>query len=154
MGEDLDNTPPVVSVSYGNDERQQASKAYMDACNVQFMKLGAQGVSVLFAAGDQGVWGRSGVGEQFNPDFPASSPYITSVGGTDFATKSVIGAEKAWASGGSGFSNHFAQPEYQKAAVDAYIATASKAGVLPPTSYWNATGRAYPDVSALGGMQN
>lgn len=152
--EDLDVTPAVASVSYGNDERQQSSQGYMDACNVQFMKLGAQGVSVLFAAGDQGVWGRSGVGKQFNPDFPASSPYITTVGGTDFLAKSVIGAEKAWSSGGSGFSNHFPIPEYQRMAVNGYIAAAKKAGVLPPAEFWNSTGRAYPDVSALGGMQN
>jgi len=32
------------------------------------------------------VWGRSGIGAEFHPDFPASSPYITSVGGTDFVS--------------------------------------------------------------------
>jgi len=152
--EDMDHTPAVVSVSYGNDEIQQTNQAYMDAVNAQFMKLGAQGVSVLVAAGDQGVWGRSGVGKQFNPDFPSSSQYVTTVGGTDFAEKTVIGAEKAWASGGSGFSNNFARPAYQQDAVEAYITAATKAGVLPPAALWNATGRAYPDVSALGGEQN
>lgn len=29
----------------------------------------------------------------FNPDFPAGSPYITSVGGTDFQEESVVGEE-------------------------------------------------------------
>ena len=32
---------------------------------------------------------------QFKPDFPAGSPYVTAVGGTDFDQKSVVGTEKA-----------------------------------------------------------
>lgn len=148
--------PPVLvhSVSYGNDEVQQSGPAYMDAANAQFMKLGAQGISVLFASGDQGVYGRTGYGPggRFHPDFPAGSPYITAVGGTDFLVKSTIGAEKAWSQGGGGFSDHFAQPSYQKSAVAGYM-TAAKS-TLPPANVWNQTGRGYPDVSALGGMQN
>ena len=41
------------SVSYGNDEKQQTSVAYMESCNVQFMKAGLRGISILFASGDQ-----------------------------------------------------------------------------------------------------
>ena len=78
-------TPPAVhSVSYGNDEKQQTSTAFMDSCNVQFMKAGTRGISILFASGDQGVCGRSGCGlfvKRFKPDFPGGSPYITVVGG-------------------------------------------------------------------------
>jgi hypothetical protein len=77
----------VRSVSYGNDEKQQTSRTFMYTTNTAFMKIGLRGVSILFASGDQGVWGRSGPGRRFHPDFPASSPYITAVGGTDFATK-------------------------------------------------------------------
>jgi tripeptidyl-peptidase-1 len=153
----MDNVPLVNSVSYGNDEIQQSSADYMDACNAQFMKLGARGVSILFASGDQGVWGRSGRGfraKAFHPDFPASSPYVTSVGGTDFATRSVIGQEKAWNSGGGGFSNHFTIPSFQREAVEQYKKTASAAGKLPDQTLWNASGRGYPDVAALGGQQN
>merc|ERR1711871_963315 len=76
------------SVSYGNDEKQQTSTAYMYSCNVQFMKAGTRGLSILFASGDQGVCGREGCGiftKRFKPDFPGGSPYITVVGGTDFA---------------------------------------------------------------------
>merc|ERR1719203_911586 len=99
----------VNSVSYGNDEAQQSSQQYMEECNVEFQKLAVRGVSVLFAAGDQGVWGREGVGsgDQFHPDFPAGSPYVTAVGGTDFAVSGVIGEEKAWTDGGGGFSDVF-----------------------------------------------
>eukprot|EP00040_Diaphanoeca_grandis_P001857 m.19799 g.19799 ORF g.19799 m.19799 type:complete len:634 (-) comp12617_c0_seq1:235-2136(-) len=144
--------PLVHSVSYGNDEAQQVSKAYMLECNTQFMKFGALGLSVLFAAGDQGVEGREGPGKVFHPDFPAASPYITAVGGTDFVTKSVIGPEKVWSQGGGGFSDTFPMPDFQQDAVRNYISVA--ASTLPPQSKWNASGRAYPDVSALGGEVN
>lgn len=145
------NKPPLVhSVSYGNDEVQQTSAQYMYSCNVQFMAAGTRGISILFASGDQGVWGRTGVGAVFNPDFPASSPYVTAVGGTNFKTKSVIGPETAWNCGGGGFSNTFARASWQSKAVANYLKVAS----LPPSSYYNASGRGYPDVSALGGLTN
>ena len=54
--------------------------------------------------------------------------------------------------GGGGFSDHFAIPSYQAAAVAAYKTTA--AASLPDASYWNNTGRGYPDVAALGGQGN
>jgi len=39
------------------------------------------------------------------------------------------------------------QPAYQKAAVASYL----NSGVaLPPSSYYNSTGRAYPDIAAVG----
>jgi tripeptidyl-peptidase-1 len=147
--------PLVHSLSYGNDERQQTSPEFMDAVNAQFMKLGARGVTLLAASGDQGVWGRSGVYDGvFHPDFPAGSPYITAVGGTDFAQKGVIGDEKAWTSGGGGFSNHFAIPAYQKQAVASYKSAAASQKVLPDAALFNDTGRGYPDVAALGGQDN
>eukprot|EP00756_Hemistasia_phaeocysticola_P041410 Hpha_TRINITY_DN16915_c2_g1::TRINITY_DN16915_c2_g1_i1::g.53851::m.53851/K01279/TPP1, CLN2; tripeptidyl-peptidase I len=149
---DMSSPPLIHSVSYGNDEVQQDSAEYMMSCNQQFQKAGARGVSVLFASGDQGVLGRSGGGSRYHPDFPAGSPYITAVGGTDFVTKSVIGEEKAWTAGGGGFSDTFAIPSFQTAAVAAYKTTAGSS--LPAQSYWNNTGRGYPDVAALGGQGN
>jgi len=142
----------VQSVSYGNDEIQQESTEYMYDCNTQFMKAGTRGISVLFASGDQGVWGRSGhVGGVFHPDFPGASPYITTVGGTDFAVKSTIGEETTWVDGGGGFSNTFGIPDYQADAVQGYF----DSGVdLPDSKYYNASGRGYPDVAALAGQQN
>jgi len=153
----LENSPLVHSVSYGNDERQQSSDAYMYSANTAFMKAGAQGLSILFASGDQGVCGRSGCGggifggaKRFKPDFPAGSPYITSVGGTDFVSYAV-GEEQVWSDGGGGFSDTFAIPEYQADAVAAYKARSD--ADLPDPSYYNNTGRGYPDVAALGGQK-
>ncbi len=47
--------------------------------------------------------------------------------------------------GGSGFSNTYGMPDYQKAAVQAYL----NSGVAPDPSFYNGSGRAYPDVAAL-----
>ena len=144
----------VQSVSYGNDECQQVSADYMYTCNTQFMMAGVRGMSVMFASGDQGVWGRTGYDASgtFHPDFPASSPYITAVGGTEFAIYSTIGDERAWISSGGGFSDTFVAPDYQASAVAGYFRAASAS--LPPSSAYNATGRGYPDVSALAGPSN
>lgn len=83
--------------------------------------------------------------------FPASSAYVTSVGGTDLTGDST-GAETAWTRSGGGFSDTFAMPAYQQAAVAAYKASAD--ADLPDAAKWNATGRGFPDVAALGGKKN
>lgn len=150
----MENPPLVHSVSYGNDEVQQTSVEYMESCNTQFMMAGSMGLSILFASGDQGVWGRTGVGKEFHPDFPASSPYVTAVGGTNFAEKSTIGAETTWNCGGGGFSDTFPIPSFQTDAVANYLKIAGDAGLLPDASFFNSSGRAYPDISALGGQTN
>lgn len=161
--DDLGDAGPLVhSISYGDDEVQQKDDApkgmtgaeFMEATNAQFAKLAARGISVLVASGDQGVCGRTGCTRRFHPDFPASSPYVTAVGGTDFAVRSQIGEEKAWSSSGGGFSDEFQTPAWQKQAVQSYLVAAAKAGNLPKDSFFNRTGRAYPDVAALGGEVN
>ena len=48
---------------------------------------------------------------------------------------------------GAGFSNTFAMPSFQEAAVNNYVANFAPA--YGPTVF-NRTGRAYPDVSANG----
>jgi len=150
--------PLINSVSYGNDEAQQTGDAYMNSCNDQFKAIGVQGISILFASGDQGVYGREGAGilkdKPFHPDFPGGSPYITVVGGTDFAERSTVGDETTWKAGGGGFSNTFGIPSYQTDVVAAYKEKAQTAGNLPPQKLWNNTGRGYPDLAALGGQVN
>jgi len=158
--------PLVNSVSYGDDEIQQDQDAtgsqsgaeYMDALDTEFMKLGLRGASILVASGDQGVWGRSGVlnGDAFHADFPASSPYVTSVGGTDLKVANVIGEEQAWSDGGGGFSSRTdsTRPSWQNAAVSSYLSKLEGALGTPPAETYSRGKRAYPDVSALGGVQN
>jgi len=140
--------PAVHSVSYGNDEIQQTSNAYMFQCNDEFQKITARGITIIFASGDQGVWGRSGTTTgHFNPDFPASSPYILAVGGSDLTTQTT-GPETCCADSGGGFSNVFTRPSWQDTAVQAYLGGSG----LPPAALYNASGRAYPDLSAIFGL--
>ena len=49
---------------------------------------------------------------------------------------------------GGGFSWEFPMPSYQKDIVQKYLTTESSS--LPPSSSFNASGRAYPDISAIG----
>ena len=103
----------------------------------EFMKFGVSGRTVLFASGDDGV-NCEGSPLKFQPLWPASSAYVTAVGGT-------ITPTKVWSDSGGGFSNLFPRPSYQDDAVEAYL----KSGKAPPTKYFNTSGRAFPDVSAF-----
>ncbi|XP_060627341.2 tripeptidyl-peptidase 1 [Anolis sagrei] len=139
--------PWVHSVSYGDDE-DSLSAAYMQRVNVEFQKAAVRGVSILFASGDSGAGCRTvQKGKHaFRPSFPASSPYVTTVGGTSFQHPFLVSAEVSDYISGGGFSNVFPMPDYQTAAVKRFLSTTPK---LPPSSYFNASGRAYPDLAAL-----
>ncbi|XP_051495089.1 tripeptidyl-peptidase 1 [Apus apus] len=146
----LSNTsslPWVHSVSYGDDE-DSLSRAYMERVNTELMKAAARGLSILFASGDDGAGCRrvSAGNHTFRPSFPASSPYVTTVGGTAFKNPFLVTSEVTDYISGGGFSNVFPMPEYQAAAVGRFLRSAPK---LPPSSYFNRSGRAYPDMAAL-----
>ena len=77
----------------------------------------------------------------FNPTFPGTCPYITSVGATMVPSNSTVydpetACEEVIYSGG-GFSNYFAMPDYQQTAVDYYLTNYYPSY---PTDMWNATG--------------
>ena len=69
--------PLVHSLSVGEPEGGFASDngglQAITRMNAELMALGARGVSILFASGDSGY--------QVQQKYPASSPYVTSVGG-------------------------------------------------------------------------
>jgi tripeptidyl-peptidase-1 len=131
------NSPWVHSVSYGYEETAFPD-SFKDRVDVEFKKFGVSGRTVLFASGDLGV---DCTQKTFVPFWPTSSPYVTSVGGTTIQQDKEIG----WPSGGGGFSNNFAMPDYQKEVVQKYL----QSGKAPPSEYFNMTGRAYPDLSAF-----
>ena len=143
--------PQVISTSYGDDE-QTVPLSYAQAVCNSFAQLGARGVSLLFASGDDGV-GANGTcfsndgknTSTFLPSFPDGCPYVTSVGGTKNINPEVVAydAENGYA-GGGGFSNYFARPAYQDAVVTNYLSEIGDefAGL------YNQSGRAYPDIAA------
>ncbi|KAJ3740978.1 peptidase S8/S53 domain-containing protein [Lentinula detonsa] len=146
-----DEIPLVITTSYGDGEQTVPESFAKRAC-AGFAQLGARGVSLTFSSGDGGV----GDGDpdpatqscitndgtnrtEFLPLFPASCPYVTAVGGTIHVPEVAVDFS------GGGFSNYFARPAYQDAAVAAFLDN------LPNGTFaglFNPNGRAFPDVAA------
>ncbi|EJD51338.1 family S53 protease [Auricularia subglabra TFB-10046 SS5] len=138
----LNETAPaqVLSTSYGFDENVFSQSLGEVLCNA-YASLGVRGTSILFASGDGGVSGiQSESCTTFQPTFPAGCPFITSVG----ATTGVPETSASFSSGG--FSNLFSRPDYQSHSVTGYL---SQIGNLH-SGLFNASGRAFPDVAAMG----
>jgi tripeptidyl-peptidase-1 len=77
------NSPYVVSVSYGESEVGQ-TLSWLQSLDNEFMLSGLRGISILFASGDSGVSADGNCpNNQFEPDWPATSRYVTAVGGTE-----------------------------------------------------------------------
>ncbi|KAL7805628.1 subtilisin-like protein [Trichoderma gracile] len=156
----------VISFSYGTAEADYPTYYLQRQCD-EFMKLGLQGTSIVFASGDDGVARRSGpcLGPKrniFTPGEPASCPYVTSVGATTLPSGKQPGdAETAVTSfsSGGGFSNIWTTPSYQANAIASYFASHdpgygsynTSGGVIPTSGgIYNRAGRGYPDVAAVG----
>ncbi|KAL0578129.1 hypothetical protein V5O48_003872 [Marasmius crinis-equi] len=132
--------PQVLTTSYGFDERDLGSTLATRLCNA-YMALGARGVSILFASGDGGVsGGQPNTCTTFIPAFPGGCPFHTAVG----ATQGVSETAASFSSGG--FSNVFARPSYQSAAVTTYLNALGNTNA----GRFNAAGRGFPDVAAQG----
>jgi tripeptidyl-peptidase-1 len=140
-----DQSALVHSVSYGEYE-DTISLDYQVRVDQELQKFVATGRTILIASGDYGV-GCSSSCSKFVPVWPGGSPHITSVGATYDASE---GQERGVRFSGGGFSNHFARPDWQKDAVDQYINVYGPKVDIPDAKWYNASGRAYPDISAFG----
>jgi tripeptidyl-peptidase I len=173
---DRADAPKVWSISYG-DVESTIPKDYADRVNAEFQKMGLRGMSLMFSSADDGVASYLGRNltmnahycSKANPEFPASSPYVTAVGATQMsrtyapacALKSsrnanICGKSREVACSaatdgvitvGAGFSNYYETPTYQKDFVEAYLTADVN---LPPEEFYNASGRAFPDLSLFG----
>ncbi|ERT03130.1 hypothetical protein HMPREF1624_01435 [Sporothrix schenckii ATCC 58251] len=165
----------VISISYENAENSLPANYLRRQC-LELMKLGLQGVTVVVAAGDNGVGGHAANGgdahkgclgsqhDIFAPVSLASCPYALSVGATKLqaaaaASKGTfveVGPTDFYT--GGGFSNIYPTPDWQQSAVATYLGRAKLdfGGYSGDTvqensgTNFNKSGRAYPDVSALG----
>jgi len=132
----LDHTPgKIISQSWSATENTlftpAGQKVFADF-EAFYQSAAQQNVTVLAAAGDQGSTGPELNGTTYYPfpvvGFPASSPFVTAVGGTSlFATESgnyqfeitwndeplVTGGRES--AGGGGVSQQFSEPHYQLA---------------------------------------
>jgi len=136
------DVPKIFSTSYGEDENSWSYPA-AQRLNVEFQKAGARGISLLYAAGDEGANCKGG---KFVPEGPGSSPYVTAVGGAEGTSCwPSPKCEAAIGLGSGGFSNYWPMPDYQKDAVATYLKNTD----LPKKSLgYNTSGRAYPDIAA------
>jgi len=191
------NPPHVNSMSYAWNEDQQCSnssipfvghctqlnipnsKVYVNRTNGEFMKLTGMGLTFLAASGDGGTDGNHGGDscQYTHPLFPASSPWVVSVGATVAIPGKVnpVNYNQPICSGqgqlscdcnqnaeevvcmltnyggfdtGGGFSYFATQPSWQASAVNNYFASGVQ---FPPAGAYHKTGRGYPDVAAIGG---
>ncbi|KAL2133636.1 hypothetical protein VTI74DRAFT_1992 [Chaetomium olivicolor] len=169
--------PLVVSVSYIWNEAAFSARYLRRQC-LEYLKLALRGVSVIVASGDNGpsFQGTTCVSPAtgnlmsdgspgfFTPNFPASCPWVTAVGGTQLAPTNrtwqpgtpwqAFPAETAFyiadpvSSSGGGFSRVFPTPFYQQqqGVVASYLDGSELAAHFGNLS---AGGRGYPDVSAV-----
>jgi subtilase family serine protease len=136
------NLAPIIADSYGNCEANLGS-AFLTAQNAVYMQGAAQGITLTAAAGDTGSTDCEAstatiASHGLSVDFPASSPYVTGLGGTEFnegsgtywaTTNASNGGsalsyipEKVWnddaavgglSAGGGGVSAFFTKPTWQ-----------------------------------------
>ncbi|KAH9052956.1 subtilisin-like protein [Lactarius deliciosus] len=139
----LEDVPQTITTSYGGEE-QTFPPDYAESLCELFKQLGARGVSILFASGDEGVGDGdckkndgSGV-VRFQPVFPATCPWVTSIGGT------TEYPEVAAPLSSGGFSNLFARPVYQADAVPGFLQQLGN----QHSGLYNASSRGFPDVAA------
>lgn len=168
----------VISVSYGVSEYDAPVNYTKRQCN-EFLKLGLQGVTFVWASGDYGVASYPGDDSDsgclgtnqtvYNPSFP-TCPYVLNVGATRlYPTQTVNVSESAmeapevdvgFASSG-GFANYFPVPDYQKSTLATYFknhdpnlpsynVNTDASNIGANGGVYNRIGRGFPDVSANG----
>jgi len=165
----LSQPPLVTSISYGGPEAMflQLGQNYIGRTNAELLKLCTRGVSVVVATGDAGSTNDGhGAGScAVAANFPSDSAYITAVSASQLdkgQTTPRAGTSlpfpgtgescvslptgRQWTTGG-GFANTTARPWYQDKAVAAYLKSGAE---MPLKGMFNASGRVYPDVSAIG----
>ncbi|HET8616601.1 MAG TPA: S53 family peptidase [Actinomycetales bacterium] len=151
----------IVTNSYGYGGEALPPGTIKPSLDTQ-IQAAAEGISLFFSSGDNGDETNGVTGASPTPDWPASSPWVTAVGGTSAGvsqsnsrvfevgwetTKSTLDKSTTtwntptWLYGsGGGTSRLFAQPSYQQ-------------GVVPDSlakTYGGAAMRVVPDVAALG----
>ncbi|KAJ3529606.1 hypothetical protein NM688_g7833 [Phlebia brevispora] len=150
--------PNVLLIAYSANERAFEANAPLLLKRIceGYAALGTRGVSVIVSSADAGVGGSSPTAKdncpdnKFVPVFPASCPYVTSVGSTTIQAGGLYQVAAGFS--GGGFSNVFTSMndfKWQKNAVEGYLQRLNR---LHPEyeGLFQSKGRAYPDVSAIG----
>ncbi len=142
---DTVNNPTILSISWGKAEASWQAND-MTSFDTAFQAAAAMGITVCCAAGDGGSSDDVPPGNIAYVDFPGSSPFVTSCGGTrwQLADGTTISKEVVWNDGpkgggtGGGISAFFPVPIYQTGP-GISLPTSANPGATP--------GRAVPDIS-------
>lgn len=139
-------TEETLFTTGGHQILNQFNQFYKDA--------GAKGITFLASAGDSGSAGGNINGTLYPypvVGFPASSPYVTAVGGTSLyaSTSGSYQHETVWdntiGAGGGGISRYFQEPGYEKNNLSASDQKLLNGGRGLPDISWNAD----PDTTIL-----
>jgi subtilase family serine protease len=157
----------IVSNSYGYGGEALPMGTIKPSLDTQ-VQAAAEGISLFFSSGDSGdeTGGLAANAASATPDWPASSPFVTAVGGTSLGVSAgnarvfELGWETARSSldkttttwnaptfqygSGGGTSRLFAQPSYQAGVVPDALALGSTSGGRSQRM------RVVPDVAAIG----
>ncbi|KAI0884159.1 Pro-kumamolisin, activation domain-containing protein [Annulohypoxylon maeteangense] len=163
----------VLSISYDWAEAVLPVAYQRRQCD-EWLKLGLQGISVVFSSADYGVGGgpdwsvnrspnacMGTNGTVFNPAYPATCPYVTVAGATYLppgvnvssgtgGKSPEVAAYSIGLKSGGGFSNVFPAPTYQEDAVAQYFKAADP--IVQEYPYYST--QYNESVGANGGIYN
>lgn len=146
--QDSKNNPGVISASWGAPEDTDIwTKQAITQFNETLMDAANLGITVCIAAGDDGSSDADTRDGHAHVDFPGSSPYVLSVGGTTIPKNGTPQRDIVWFEGdglragnggstGGGVSTVFQRPSWQ-AGID-----------IPSVNPGSIVGRCIPDLSA------
>jgi kumamolisin len=116
---DTVNYPSVLSISYALNENFLLvyAPSMLTAVDSALQSAAVLGISVFAATGDQGSYSNTLIpaGYELCAEYPATSPYVTAVGGTTLnVSGGVIDSETVWEGSGGGISGHYStSPSWQ-----------------------------------------
>ena len=132
----------VITISWATDE----SSGYEDYLHAPLANAASRGITVLAASGDKGSTGNDADVSAISVCYPASSPNVVAVGGTQLTYNTSTHAritESVSQYSGGGISTQFSVPSWQ---------TGLKANLFFSSNGYSQvstiTGRGVPDISA------
>lgn len=138
---DTVHNPSIISISWGAPEKQWA-QSDINRFNDLFKKATEKGINICCASGDNGS--SDGI-PGLNVDFPGSSPYVLSCGGTTLVCptsqyKDSTTKESVWnntsGAGGGGYSATIPAPSYQSGLGFSKRGVPDVSGVADPYTGW------------------
>jgi kumamolisin len=160
---DAANSPGVISISWGAPEDTDIwTPQAMSQINETLMEAAHLGITVCVAAGDDGSSDADPDGRA-HLDFPASSPYVLSIGGTTITQIAQLKPDIGWfegdglrehdgGSGGGGVSAVFPRPQWQSAVSISSVNPGAIAGRVIPDLSANADWNASPYLLVVDGQ--